>query len=128
MKKTIVAGLALFTYISTGLSAEAKEDGGKGMKDSKRGMKQPMPPQSNLDFQEHVQRLSLFLSVVYSGNADADFAKLLMVQKRALADLAKLELKHGSDPELRKIAQAIVDDEKRAEEEISNWQLRQKKK
>ncbi|MEQ4922202.1 CopM family metallochaperone [Proteus hauseri] len=44
-----------------------------------------------------------------SDNADVAFADGMIAHHLGAIDMAKIELKYGTDPEMRKLAQAIID-------------------
>ena len=46
--------------------------------------------------------------VHYSGNADADFASLMVPHHQGAVKMAEVELQFGSDPRLRRLAQEII--------------------
>jgi uncharacterized protein (DUF305 family) len=87
----------------------------------------PRPPQSTLDLQENADHLRLMLSVAYTGQADRDVAALLAVQLQALAKLARIGLAHGSDPELRALAQRVADSAEANHQAVQAWKQRQPK-
>jgi uncharacterized protein (DUF305 family) len=47
-------------------------------------------------------------SMAHSGNADVDFVKMMIPHHQGAIDMANVELKYGSDPQLRTLAQNIV--------------------
>lgn len=47
-----------------------------------------------------------------TGNADADFLIMMIPHHQSAIDMAKVELKHGSDAETREMAQQIIDAQK----------------
>ncbi|MDE3011068.1 MAG: hypothetical protein KGI67_09285 [Pseudomonadota bacterium] len=115
--------------LSTGGSRSARDpspsEGTRTMTTDKAANgKSPRPPQSTLDFREHVEALRLYLGIAYSGAADQDFASLLAVQRHALVALANIELAHGTDPELRAAAQRIVDAAPADDAALKRWQDR----
>ena len=55
-----------------------------------------------------------------SGNDDVDFVNLMLPHHQAAVDMAKAELLHGSDPQMRRLAQEIIADQ---ESEIQLMQL-----
>jgi uncharacterized protein (DUF305 family) len=62
-----------------------------------------------------------------TGDADQDFVAMMIPHHRGAVDMAKVELKYGNDPELKKLAQDIV---KAQDDEIKfmqNWQAKHPK-
>jgi Uncharacterized protein conserved in bacteria len=55
-----------------------------------------------------------------SGNNDADFVNLMVPHHQAAVDMARTELLHGSDAQMRRLAQEIITDQ---ESEIQLMQL-----
>jgi uncharacterized protein (DUF305 family) len=54
------------------------------------------------------------------GNNDTDFVRIMIVHHQAAIDMAKTELQHGTDDQMRRLAQEIVTDQ---ESEIELMQL-----
>ena len=46
-----------------------------------------------------------------SGNDDVDFVDLMLPHHQAAVDMAKAELLHGGDPQMRRLAQEIIADQ-----------------
>jgi uncharacterized protein (DUF305 family) len=59
-------------------------------------------------FQEVNTRMHKAMDIAYSGNADVDFARGMIPHHQAAVEMAKVILAHGKDPEMRKLAEAVI--------------------
>jgi uncharacterized protein (DUF305 family) len=59
-------------------------------------------------------------SVITSGKSDVDFVRLMVPHHQAAIDMAKIQLRYGKDPEMRRLAQEIITDQ---QSEIDLMQL-----
>ena len=63
-------------------------------------------------------------SLKSTGNNDEDFVRLMLPHHQAAIDMAKAELMHGQDPQMRRLAQEIITDQESEIELMQLW-LRQ---
>jgi uncharacterized protein (DUF305 family) len=60
-------------------------------------------------------------SVEPSGNSDVDFVRLMLPHHQAAIDMAKAELAHGKNPQMRRLAQEIITDQQSEIELMQLW-------
>ena len=60
-------------------------------------------------------------AVEYSGNSDVDFVRLMLPHHQAALDMAKTQLLHGKDPQMRRLAQEIITDQQLEIEVMQLW-------
>jgi uncharacterized protein (DUF305 family) len=58
----------------------------------------------------------------YTGNADQDFVAHMLPHHEGAVNMAKVELQFGTDPELRKLARAIVKAQDQEIAVMEKWQ------
>ena len=56
-----------------------------------------------------------------SGNTDLDFVRVMVVHHQAAIDMAKAELLHGKDEQVRRLAQEIITDQQSEIELMQFW-------
>jgi uncharacterized protein (DUF305 family) len=61
-----------------------------------------------------------------SGNNDSDFVNLMLPHHQAAVDMARTELLHGSDPQMRRLAQEIITDQESEIQLMRLWLERQR--
>jgi uncharacterized protein (DUF305 family) len=59
-------------------------------------------------FQEVNARMHREMAVSLTGDADRDFAAAMIPHHQGAIDMARIVLEHGSDPEIRKLAQEVI--------------------
>jgi uncharacterized protein (DUF305 family) len=79
---------------------------------SHHGMVMPATPAdggaSSKAFKAANDKMMKGMDVKLSGNADQDFVASMIPHHQGAIDMAKIELQHGTDPELRHLAQDII--------------------
>jgi uncharacterized protein (DUF305 family) len=63
---------------------------------------------SSLAFQGINAKMHKAMSITYTGNADTDFVNGMIPHHEGAVDMAKTVLAFGKDPEVRKLAEAII--------------------
>jgi uncharacterized protein (DUF305 family) len=60
-------------------------------------------------------------SVEPSGEGDMDFVRLMLPHHQAAIDMARAQLLHGTDPQLRRLAQEIIADQQSEVDLMQLW-------
>jgi uncharacterized protein (DUF305 family) len=60
-----------------------------------------------------------------TGDADTDFVRLMLPHHQAAVDMARVQLLHGRDPQIRRLAQEIISDQQLEIELMQLWLTRQ---
>jgi len=112
--KIILMTTALSALLAGPLAAQEM----KGMDHSKMGMSTAGSP-STKAFEGANAKMHKDMAIKYSGDTDADFVRSMIPHHQGAIDMAKVELAHGKDPEIRKLAEAVI---KAQEAEIATMQ------
>lgn len=112
-KSLLLAGAFAFA-----IALPAFADDMKGM-----DMSKPMGDQSasSKAYNDAMSKMHKDMMINYSGDADADFVRGMIPHHQGAIDMAKIELKYGKDPEMRKLAQAVVTAQEAEIKEMKAW-------
>jgi uncharacterized protein (DUF305 family) len=56
-----------------------------------------------------------------TGDADKDFAMMMIPHHQGAIDMAKVELQYGDDPQLRELAQVVIDAQEKEIVVLKEW-------
>lgn len=98
MRRTILAALAV--TLAFPLSAQTMDHSGHAM----TGTESP----ATLAFMEANARMHTDMTLDFTGNADVDFIRGMIPHHQGAVEMARIVLEHGTDPEVRALAEAVI--------------------
>lgn len=63
---------------------------------------------ASMAFMAANDRMHQDMMMEYTGNADVDFIKGMIPHHKGAVEMAKIVLEHGTDPEVRKLAEGVI--------------------
>ena len=77
---------------------------------------------SDQAYMEAHQKMMGEMQAKPTGDSDRDFATMMIPHHQGAIDMARVQLQHGKDPELLRLAQKIIDDQEREIAQLRAWQ------
>jgi uncharacterized protein (DUF305 family) len=73
-------------------------------------------------FRESMAKMDRGMNVPYTGNTDRDFVAGMIPHHEGAVDMARVELRYGKDPALRKLARTIIASQQKEIAFMQKWQ------
>jgi uncharacterized protein (DUF305 family) len=91
--------------------------------DMQMDMSKPMGDQSpsSQAFADANAKMHKDMMVEMTGNTDVDFVRSMIPHHQGAIDMAKIELQYGKDPEIRKLAEAVIKAQEAEIAEMNAW-------
>jgi uncharacterized protein (DUF305 family) len=105
-------------------SAGAKKAAGGHAGHGADGLRGDRGP-SSAAFNAINQQMHEAMNITFTGNADVDFVQGMIPHHQGAVQMAKVALAFGSDPEIKKLAQEIIDAQEREIAFMRAWSKRQ---
>lgn len=115
--RTSLAALALAAVFAGPALAQHQGHGGGTMKMDGASTDNA----STKAFKEANGKMHKDMHITYSGDADADFVRGMIPHHQGAIDMAKVVLAHGKDPEIRKLAEAVIRDQEKEVAQMREW-------
>lgn len=104
--------------------APATGSGGRAMSETQTSTKEPPPSAATRAYMDAANQMHIDLAVPFSNDADKDFAAVIAAHHKGAVELARVELRYGKDPEMRKLAEQIVSANERDMAALKAWQAK----
>lgn len=88
--------------------------------------KSASPNDIEREFRQVADRMHSAMAIQFTGDADKDFVASMIPHHQGAIDMARIQLKYGKDPEIRKLAEAVIRDQTREIAEMKAWQAKNK--
>ena len=109
-------GFALSSAPAFAQQATAQDHGGHGMSASGNPVID--------EFRQANEKMHVDMDVPLTGDADRDFAQSMIPHHQGAIDMARIVLAHGKDPEVRRLAEAVVSAQEGEIAQLKEWLAR----
>jgi uncharacterized protein (DUF305 family) len=107
----------ILSIVFCALATEAQQHGS-----SKPSIDKSVAGSDWSDLNSSMERMHVAMaSVDRSSNSDVNFVRLMLPHHEAAIEMARTQLMHGADPEMRRLAQEIITDQQSEVELMQRW-------
>jgi len=108
-------GVVVLLILVCSIASPARQGVPSSKKDQTEGT-------AGLEMEQAMEKMHTGIaSIKPTGDNDADFVRFMLPHHQAALDMAKAELTHGKDPQMRRLAQEIVTDQQSEIELMQFW-------
>lgn len=115
---TILAGTALAVALGAGALAQSHNHQHGAADAAQAGANESA---STREFNEVHAKMMRDMQQRFTGQADVDFVRGMIPHHQGAIEMAKVQLRYGKDPEIRKLAEKIIADQEREIAEMQDW-------
>ena len=119
-KKIVLAATAAGMLLATFIETVPADESHSGHDMGTMSMKADSP--STEAYKAAMDKMHAdMMAMDYTGDADADFVRGMIPHHQGAIDMARIVLEHGKDPEIRKLAEAIVTAQEAEIKQMQDW-------